>query len=74
MHAFFPHLALFSMLKERDNWILSYNDCDEIRSLYRDFEIHEVEWAMGMKNVQSKKIKEKKRQGKSSEIIITNLP
>jgi DNA adenine methylase len=63
MHAFFPHLALFSMLRERDNWILSYNDCDEIRSLYRDFDIHEAEWTYGMN-----------RSKKSSEIIITNLP
>ncbi|HHZ95625.1 MAG TPA: DNA adenine methylase [Flavobacteriales bacterium] len=63
MHAFFPHLALFSMLRERANWILSYNDCDEIRSLYRDFDIHEAEWTYGMN-----------RSKKSSEIIITNLP
>jgi DNA adenine methylase len=62
MHAFFPHLSLFSMLRERDNWILSYNDCDEIRSLYRDFKIHEAEWTYGMN-----------RSKKSSEIIITNL-
>ncbi len=73
MHSFFPHMALYSILRKRDNWILSYNDCEEIRELYRDFEIHEVEWAMGMKNVQSKKIKKKKRQGKSSEIVITNF-
>ena len=63
MHTFFPHLALFSMLRERDNWILSYNDCDEIRSLYRDFDIHEAEWTYGMN-----------KSKKSSEIIITNLP
>jgi len=62
MHAFFPHLALFSILRKRDNWILSYNDCDEIRSLYRDFDIHEAEWTYGMN-----------RSKKSSEIIITNL-
>ena len=54
MHEFFPHLSLFSELKEKKNWILSYNDCEEIRHLYRDYEIKEVSWAYGMKNVKSK--------------------
>jgi DNA adenine methylase len=63
MHEYFPHLALFSTLRERENWILSYNDCAEIRQLYRDYLIHEVSWAYGMN-----------KSKKSSEIIITNLP
>tara|TARA_Y100000310_G_scaffold290099_1_gene317006 strand:- start:729 stop:1577 length:849 start_codon:yes stop_codon:yes gene_type:complete len=62
MHECFPHLALFSTLRKRDNWILSYNDCEEIRSLYRDYKIHEAEWTYGMN-----------KSKKSSEIIITNL-
>ena len=70
MHEFFPHLSLFSELKEKKNWILSYNNCEEIRHLYRDYEIKEVSWAYGMKNVKSKKVKEKKEMGKSSEILI----
>jgi DNA adenine methylase len=70
MHEFFPHLSLFSELKEKKNWILSYNDCEEIRHLYRDYEIKKVSWTYGMKNVKSKKVKEKKSMGESSEIII----
>jgi len=70
MHEFFPHLSLFSELRKKKNWILSYNDCEEIRHLYRDYEIKEVSWTYGMKNVKSKKVKEKKKMGKSSEIII----
>ena len=63
MHEFFPHLDLFAVLRKRDNWILSYNDCEEIRSLYRDYEIHEAAWTYGMN-----------KSKESSEIIITNLP
>jgi len=63
MHEYFPHLALFSALRERENWILSYNDCAEIRHLYRDYIIHEASWTYGMN-----------KSKKSSEIIITNLP
>jgi len=63
LHEFFPHLALFSELRKRDNWILSYNDCNEIRQLYRDYDIHEVSWTYGMN-----------RSKESSEIVITNLP
>lgn len=74
MHTGFAHLDLFSVLRERDNWILSYNDCPEIRSLYRDYKIHEVGWAYGMKNTQSKNAEKAKKMGKSSELVITNLP
>jgi DNA adenine methylase len=63
MHEFFPHLALFSELRKRENWILSYNDCEEIRDLYRDYKIHKAAWTYGMN-----------KSKKSSEIIITNLP
>jgi len=70
MHEFFPHFALFSELRGKKNWVLSYNDCEEIRDLYRDYEIHEVSWSYGMKNVQSKEIEKKKEMGKSSEILI----
>jgi len=62
MHSLFPHMALYSILRKRKNWILSYNNCEEIRSLYRDYKIHEASWAYGMNNSK-----------KSSEIIITNL-
>tara|TARA_Y100001938_G_C8061448_1_gene417517 strand:+ start:857 stop:1669 length:813 start_codon:yes stop_codon:yes gene_type:complete len=61
MHKFFPHLALYSELKKKKNWILSYNNCDEIRHLYRDYEIHDASWTYCMTNRES------------SEIIITNL-
>lgn len=63
MHKGFEHLALFSLLRKRDNWILSYRDCEEIRTLYQDYQIHKVEWTYGMN-----KTKE------STEIVITNLP
>jgi len=63
MHKSFEHLALFSLLRQRENWILSYRDCEEIRSLYRDYQIYDAQWTYGMN-----KTKE------SKEIIITNLP
>ena len=62
MHRNFDHLTLFSLLRERKNWILSYNDCPEIRSLYRDYKIHDAAWTYSMN-----------KSKKSSEIIITNL-
>ena len=63
MHEFFPHLALFSALRQRENWVLSYNNCEEIRHLYKDYQIHEVAWTYGMN-----------KSKESSEIVITNLP
>ena len=63
MHEFFPHLALYCELRKRENWILSYNDCPEIRELYRDYKIHKASWTYGMN-----------KSKESSEIVITNLP
>ena len=36
-HELFDHECLFDILKNRDNWILSYNDVESIRYLYSDF-------------------------------------
>ena len=63
-HAGFDHRGLYDLLSQRSGWVLSYNDCPEIRKLYKDFEIRSAEWAYGMKNVG------KKKMGSSSEILI----
>ena len=63
-HIGFHHRALHNILRHRSGWVLSYNDCPEIRDLYKDYEIREAEWAYGMKNIGGKKM------GKSSEILI----
>ncbi len=47
-HKGFDHAALADMLHHRDRWILSYNDCDEIRKLYRGYRILSIDWTYGM--------------------------
>ena len=47
-HIGFDHQALAEILQRRDRWILSYNDCDEIRELYGDYQILSVGWDYGM--------------------------
>jgi len=70
-HAGFDHRGLYDLLSQRSGWVLSYNDCPEIRDLYKDFEIRSAEWAYGMKNTGKKKeTEEKKKMGSSSEILI----
>lgn len=63
-HADFDHEGLHEVITKRSNWVLSYNDCAKIRELYKDYEIITAQWAMGMKNIQ------KKKMGSSSEILI----
>jgi len=63
-HKGFPHMDLYDILSERTGWILSYNNRQEVRDLYSNYEIVEAEWAYGMKNVK------KKQMGASSEILI----
>ena len=48
MHENFNHEKLFQVLKKRKNWILTYNNCDYIRDLYKNYEIREVKWSYGM--------------------------
>ena len=44
----FDHSLLASLLKTRNNWILSYNNCREIHEMYGDYVIRYPEWKYGM--------------------------
>lgn len=56
-HKDFDHDELAKILRKRERWIMSYNDCDEIRNLYQDFPIISIEWVYGMsKNKNSNEI------------------
>jgi DNA adenine methylase len=48
MHEGFDHKLLHSLLTNRQNWLLCYNDCEFIREHYSDYEIIPAEWAYGM--------------------------
>ena len=48
MHEGFNHELLFDLLRVRKNWILTYNDCEFIRNLYKDYIIINVNWSYGM--------------------------
>jgi len=60
MHRGFNHEYLSEILINRGNFILTYNDCEYIRNLYKDCKIDAVEWKYGMN-----------KSKKKSEIIIT---
>jgi DNA adenine methylase len=56
-HRTFDHKMLADIMRERDRWIMSYNDCDEVRNLYKGYRILPIEWVYGMtKDKQSKEI------------------
>jgi DNA adenine methylase len=61
LHSGFNHLALFDLLKTRTDWVLTYNNCEYIRDLYKDFKIIDVKWSYGMNATKA-----------SAEIIIIN--
>ena len=48
LHDGFNHVELAELLKKRNGWILSYNDCPDIRHLYSKYEILTPEWTYGM--------------------------
>lgn len=47
-HKDFDHEGLAQILYKRKKWILSYNDCTEIRKMYRKFKMITPEWKYGM--------------------------
>jgi DNA adenine methylase len=59
MHEYFDHQKLFDTISEKNNWIMTYNNCPYVRDLYEDFEIIEISWSYGMN-----------ASKKSSEIVI----
>lgn len=48
MHHSFDHEAFAKEIQKRKNWIVSYNDCDYIRSLYSGCQFFTEEWSYGM--------------------------
>ena len=50
---------LYKILKTKTNWLLTYNNCDYINNLYKDYKIIETSWSYGMNKTK-----------KSSEIVI----
>ncbi|MEP6513086.1 MAG: DNA adenine methylase [Parafilimonas sp.] len=54
-HKDFDHEALSEILKKREHWILSYNNCDEIRKLYAGFPVIIPNWKYGMSNNKNSK-------------------
>lgn len=59
MHNTFEHDKLYKCLLKKKNWLMTYNNCDYIKNLYKDFKIIETSWNYGMN-----------KSKKSSEIVI----
>jgi DNA adenine methylase len=49
LHENFPHETFKEYICKYPNWIISYNDCKEIRHLYQDFVIIDCSWTYGMR-------------------------
>lgn len=50
LHEGFDHNGLAKILKNRDNWILSYNESNEIDDLYDGYTFYYPKWKYGMSN------------------------
>ena len=59
MHDTFEHDKLYKCLSKKKNWFMTYNNCEYIKDLYKDFKIIETNWSYGMN-----------KSKKSSEIVI----
>jgi DNA adenine methylase len=59
MHDTFEHDKLYKCISKKKNWLMTYNNCEYIKGLYKDFKIIETSWSYGMN-----------KSKKSSEIVI----
>lgn len=59
LHENFDHEKLFKCVAKKKNWIMTYNNCDYIKNLYKDYKIIETDWTYGMN-----------KSKESSEIVI----
>ena len=53
------HNKLYQCLKDRKNWLMTYNNCEFIKKMYKEFKIIETSWTYGMN-----------KSKESSEIVI----
>jgi DNA adenine methylase len=61
MHETFDHIGLYKCLSDKNNWMMTYNNCEYIRDLYKDYKIIDTKWSYGMN-----------KSKESSEIVILN--
>jgi DNA adenine methylase len=62
LHENFDHQKLFDDITKKNNWIITYNNCEYIKDLYKKYIILEVDWSYGMNSSKT-----------SSEIVILSL-
>jgi len=62
LHEQFDHQLLFDKISTKKNWIMTYNNCEYIRKLYKDFKIVDASWSYGMN-----------KSKQSSEIVILSV-
>jgi DNA adenine methylase len=63
LHSEFSHEKLYDCIAAtKKNWIITYNNCEYIKNLYKKFTIIETNWTYGMN-----------KSKKSSEIVIINF-
>lgn len=48
MHEGFNHELLFDLLNTKKNWILTYNNCEYIKKMYKNYIIIDANWSYGM--------------------------
>ena len=59
LHEHFDHIKLHKCLSNKNNWIMTYNNCNYIKDLYKNYKIIETYWNYGMN-----------KSKKSNEIVI----
>jgi DNA adenine methylase len=60
-HKNFDHEGLFELLKDKNDWIMSYNNNEKIQEMYKDFPQVFPQWSYGMSSIKQ-----------SNEILIFN--
>ena len=69
LHTFFDHKRFAQLMKDCPHqWLITYDDCEEVRNNFSFASIHEWKLQYGMNNYKQEKAK------KGDELFITNYP
>lgn len=67
LHKQFDHSKFAEVIKKHPKWIISYNKCEEVLDMYKDFEIVDINWEYSMGKALTAEA------SKDREVLILNL-
>ena len=73
LHENFLHDVLKDTITKFPRWIISYNDCEKIREMYKDYHIVQLSWQYGMGIPKKSNTSDKKKSDFKEILILSHV-